>query len=391
MNDLQSKPRLVMFAGPNGSGKSSVTPLFQNVSGFPQKYINPDEIALTLEGDTMSNAYQASAIAAQQRLEFIFQKQPFAFETVMSHPSKLAILETAKEAGFETQVVFVSTESSEINVERVRQRVADGGHDVPENKIVSRYERSMSLLPRVAEIADKIYIVDNSGKSPEIGAVLSQGQVIEKSETEIQWIEKTIATLDERQLEIGSLEQNNSDYLLASLNEGEYTGKIESVEKHFLIQQTENGQAVIHENLILGLDESAVGHDILVSYKDGVHKIAVPEVSVEISEAVENIFFNLASSAKYVVLEQGLEKTIPEGTKTYSFPSGITIEKDSEGLSIAYEDKSIEFDKDFNIIQNSFSDREVFQLNQQTQNIKRQSIEQRREIEIQRDNDVSLD
>ena len=391
MSNQQDKPLLVMFAGPNGSGKSSVTPLFQSQPGFPQNYINPDEIALTLEGDIMSNAYQASAIAARQRHEFIFQGQSFAFETVMSHPSKLAILETAKQAGFETQVVFVSTGSSLQNVDRVRQRVADGGHDVPEKKIISRYNRSMSLLPRAVEIADKTYIVDNSSSSPQIGAVLSQGQVIEKSETEIQWIEKTIATLDERRQETLAIEQSNSDYLLAHFNEEQYTGKIKSVGEHFLVQQLENGSAVIHENSILSLEKSAIGHDVLISYRDGVHKIAVPEISRDISEtiSIEDTLFNLASSAKYVVLNRGSEKTSSEG-KVYSFPSGINIEKDSEGLSISYENKSIEFDRDYNVVQNNFLDKEVLQLNEQVSSIKQQLIQQNREIELERDNGLSL-
>ena len=53
-----------MFARPNGSGKSSVTPLFQNQADFPKNYIDPDEIVLTLGGNTMKKAYEASAIVA---------------------------------------------------------------------------------------------------------------------------------------------------------------------------------------------------------------------------------------------------------------------------------------------------------------------------------------
>lgn len=68
----------------------------------------------------MSQAYEASALAAQQRLKCIEQKKSFAFETVMSHPSKLAILETARKEGFETQVIFVSTDNPATNINRVR-------------------------------------------------------------------------------------------------------------------------------------------------------------------------------------------------------------------------------------------------------------------------------
>ena len=264
-----------MFSGPNGSGKSTITPLFQNQPDFPQKYINPDEIALTLGGDTMSKAYQASAIAAQERFKCIEKKESFSFETVMSHPSKLAILETAKEVGFETQVIFVSTNNPSTNVERVRKRVLDGGHNVPENKVVSRYHRSLFLLPKAVEIANKTYIFDNSSRTPILGAIFSKGQVIEQSGTKIEWVERTITTINERRQERLALEQNYLDSLFASLDRGEYTGKIELVGKHFLVQQSIDDRAVIHENLILGLDRSAIGHDVSISYQDGVHRVAI--------------------------------------------------------------------------------------------------------------------
>jgi predicted ABC-type ATPase len=66
-----SKPLLVMFAGPNGSGKSTITPSFQAQPDFPSNYINPDEIALSLGGNIMERAYEASAIAANYRDECI--------------------------------------------------------------------------------------------------------------------------------------------------------------------------------------------------------------------------------------------------------------------------------------------------------------------------------
>jgi predicted ABC-type ATPase len=266
-----NKPLLIVFAGPNGSGKSTVTPIFQSQSNFPENYINPDEIALTLGGNTMSKAYEASTIAAKKRLKCIEQKQSFSFETVMSHPSKLAILETAKQAGFEIQLIFISTDDPQTNVERVKQRVVEGGHDVPENKVISRYHRCLSLLPKASEIADKTYIFDNSDSS-KLELVLSQGKIIEKPGNTIEWVEKTVATLDERRQETLAIKQRNSEFLFARLDRDEHTGKIKSIGKHFSVQQTKDGQTIVHENLILNLDNSTIGQDISISYHNGVHK-----------------------------------------------------------------------------------------------------------------------
>lgn len=372
-----------------GSGKSSITPVFQNQPGFPQKYINPDEIALTLGGDTMSKAYEASAITAKERLKCIEQKVSFSFETVMSHPSKLAVLETAAEAGFETKVIFVSTENPNLNIDRVKQRVLDGGHNVPEDKIVSRYHRSLSYLPKAAEIADKTYIIDNSD-SLQIKAVLSQGQVIEQPGVKIDWVEKTIATLNERRQEKLAIERVNPDSSVASLNRSNHTGKIKSVGKHFLVQQTKDSGTVIHENSILNSDESAVGHDVLINYRNGVHKISIPEISIDTSDKIEDTLFDLANSSKYIVLNRGIDKTSSEDFKVYNFPSGVTIEKSSESLSISYDDKLLRFDRDFNIIQNDFSIREIQKLNQQTQLIKQHTLKGSRDREIQIDKDLSI-
>lgn len=390
MAEKSNKPLLVMFAGPNGSGKSTITPIFQSQTDFPQNYINPDEIALTLGGNTMSKAYEASAIAAKERFKCIEEKQSFSFETVMSHPSKLAILETAKKAGFETRLVFIGTNNPLTNVDRVKQRVIEGGHNVPFDKIVSRYHRSLSLLPKASEIADKTYIFDNTDSS-RLEAVLSQGKVVEKPPGETtQWVKNSIAILDERQQEKFTIEQRNPASLSASLDRGEYAGRIESVGKHFLVQQTRDGQAIIHENLILSLDEFAIGHDVLINYQNGLHDISIPELSVDTLKTIDDTLFELASSAKYVALDRDTEGINSNCQKRCSFPSGVTLEKDSQSLSILYNDKSIKFDQDFNVVQNDFSEREIRQLNQQIQSVRQQALEQSRNQRIEQDRGISL-
>ena len=98
-----------MFAGPNGSGKSTVTANFQALPNFPTNYANADEIAKTLSGDAMAQSYQAARMVEQQRLDWVATKQSFAFETVMSHPSKLIQLQQAKAVGYMVEVYYVST------------------------------------------------------------------------------------------------------------------------------------------------------------------------------------------------------------------------------------------------------------------------------------------
>ena len=157
------KPILAVFAGPNGSGKTTLTRIgYTNSMGLPRFYINADSIAKDLSID----AYRAALEAERLRNDAIAAGVSFVMETVMSTPGKVEMLREAKRKGYHIHLEYITTQSPAINVARVRNRVRDGGHDVPEEKIVSRYERSMRLLPEAARIADIAFIYDNSSTKP---------------------------------------------------------------------------------------------------------------------------------------------------------------------------------------------------------------------------------
>jgi predicted ABC-type ATPase len=151
-----------MIAGPNGSGKTILIRQLLASGVDLGRHISPDEIATTLEGDYDDRVRRAQAIADGERDRCIRDGTSFSFETVMSHPSKIELLQQAKDSGFRVGMYFVATELVELNVARVAQRVALGGHDVPEAKIRERYERCFHLLPAAIEIADDATLFDNS-------------------------------------------------------------------------------------------------------------------------------------------------------------------------------------------------------------------------------------
>lgn len=187
-------PRLRMFAGPNGSGKSTLKEYLP--PEWLGVYVNADEIekllranaALTLADFEVSatqdelqgflakstllarqglqeeakrlslvdgvlqfgaiepNSYYASVLADFIRQALLGAGLSFTFETVMSFPDKVEFLQKAQQVGFRTYLYFVATEDPAINIDRVRHRVEMGGHPVDEDKIVSRYARSLELL-----------------------------------------------------------------------------------------------------------------------------------------------------------------------------------------------------------------------------------------------------
>ena len=159
------KPTLLVIAGPNGSGKTTVT-ISLRFDRWSEgvEYINPDEIALERFGDWNSETaiLQAANWAEECRELLLEQSAGIAFETVFSAPDKVIFLQRAKNAGYFVRVFFVSTSSPAINASRVAQRVIEGGHTVPLEKIISRYKKSMVNLAAAIALADRVYLYDNS-------------------------------------------------------------------------------------------------------------------------------------------------------------------------------------------------------------------------------------
>jgi predicted ABC-type ATPase len=161
-----------MIAGPNGSGKSTLTRELVARGVELGRYINADEIDASLPGPAdEERSRRAQALADAARRECLEQGIGFAFETVMSHRSKIEVLREARRRGYAVVIFFVALESPQLNVERVRQRVALGGHPVPEDRIVARYERTMALLPEAISLCDRTVLFDNSYRALEGGPV----------------------------------------------------------------------------------------------------------------------------------------------------------------------------------------------------------------------------
>lgn len=156
------QPFLLVIAGPNGSGKTTLTAYLRKRGVDFGLYINPDDIAASLEGSPEERSRLAQAKADEEREACLTARASFSFETVMSHPSKVDAMRRAKSLGFEVKLFFVGVEDPTINIARVAQRVAQGGHDVPRDRIVARYHRTMALLPDAVVAADHSIIFDNT-------------------------------------------------------------------------------------------------------------------------------------------------------------------------------------------------------------------------------------
>ena len=151
---LTKKPMILVFAGPNGSGKSTITPYFDIVG----EYTNADDIVAS----TGVDPFEAAKVVDERRYAAINEKRDFTFETVLSSHYKLDLLRKAKNNGYFIKCVFVLTVDPHINVARVESRVAQGGHGVEKEKIISRYNKSLSNIKEMLKICDILHVYDNS-------------------------------------------------------------------------------------------------------------------------------------------------------------------------------------------------------------------------------------
>ncbi len=156
-----STPVLHLLAGPNGSGKSTfVTEVLQPVTHLP--FVNADLIAAQLWPDAQAeHAHEASRAAADERSRLMAARASFITETVFSHPSKVDLVAKATTLGYVVHLHVVLVPEG-LPVARVAARVAQGGHDVPTEKIRERYARLWPLVAVARDLADRSTFYDNS-------------------------------------------------------------------------------------------------------------------------------------------------------------------------------------------------------------------------------------
>lgn len=222
-----AQPRLRVLAGPNGSGKSTIQKelrpewigVFVNAdeiekalkesqgvldlkrlgitakasvvqkhferhlssSGFAKK-LGLDRLVGTLRVDKSlqlqvpgpHDSYLASVLADAIRRELLAEGHTFTFETVMSSPDKIDFMKEARAQGYRVYLYFVATDDPEINLDRVKRRVLQGGHPVPEEKVRKRYRESIDLLMAACQAAHRTYIFDNSGSRHKLLAEMEE-------------------------------------------------------------------------------------------------------------------------------------------------------------------------------------------------------------------------
>lgn len=154
---LDKRPIVIALAGSNGAGKSTFYQSFMADAGL--RFVNADVLSASLE----VSAYEAAELAASIRGALVKQRESFVFETVLSDPvgEKVDTLASYSVQGYTVVLIFIRIDNAEESIKRVAMRVSQGGHDVPEDKLRSRFERTQANLKHAIERLPHVLVYSN--------------------------------------------------------------------------------------------------------------------------------------------------------------------------------------------------------------------------------------
>lgn len=179
-------PVLTIFAGPNGSGKSSI---IQSVAFVGRdNLLEADAIAKRIHATLPESAVIAAGREVLRRTqEYLDSGENFAIETTFSGKWTLGAVREARVNRFFVRLIYICLEGPEQCIRRVRERVAQGGHDVPNDDVRRRYFRSLANVKQLVTIVDEAFVYDNSGPEPKLIFELRTGRLWSKSSYLPDW------------------------------------------------------------------------------------------------------------------------------------------------------------------------------------------------------------
>jgi len=195
---LDRRPIVVAVAGPNGAGKTTFYRSHLESAGL--RLLNADVIAGELEIDP----YEAARVATAIRRELVRQRESFAFETVFSDPAgdKLSFLKETAASGYTVLLCFIGLSSPQLSDERVAMRVSQGGHDVPHEKLMALFPRTLANLAAAIRELPHVWIFDNSdlARPFRLASVCENGRIARLFSPVPKWLQPLLPSAPSKRL-----------------------------------------------------------------------------------------------------------------------------------------------------------------------------------------------
>ena len=193
---MKNSRKAIIFAGTNGAGKSTFYNMSQDIPDFKETIrINTDEIVREI-GNWRSDADQMKAgkIGIKLRNEAIRQGKSFNEETTLCGKTIIKLFEKLKENGYKIDLYYVGLKNADIALERIKNRVANGGHDIPTEKVRKRYEESKNKLEKIIPFCDSVSVFDNSESFRRL-ATIKEDKLIQKADKVPFWFNSKLKNL----------------------------------------------------------------------------------------------------------------------------------------------------------------------------------------------------
>ena len=159
---------ILIIAGPNGAGKTTFAREYLLNEADFTTFVNADLIAAGLNPmQPEQEAVAAGRMMLAMIRRYSNEGRSFALETTLSGRTYASMIPRWQERGYQVSLVFLSLPSPEVAIERVRQRVQDGGHNIPEDVIRRRFEAGRRNFDTIYRpLVNQWALYDNSGDSP---------------------------------------------------------------------------------------------------------------------------------------------------------------------------------------------------------------------------------
>ncbi|MFT9118271.1 MAG: zeta toxin family protein [Sporolactobacillus sp.] len=180
--------KMYVFAGNNGSGKSTYRSLILDQMDA-EIHVDNDRITKNLKESSVKNYHlEAGRQTIQLINECIEIGKNFSMETTLSGKLGLEQIKQAKQKGYFVTVYFIILPEIFINMERIRRRVADGGHDIPSGDVLRRKDRVIKNLKEIYSHLDVLQIIDNSGLRPNLILEVNQRKIKYRQNVLPKWL-----------------------------------------------------------------------------------------------------------------------------------------------------------------------------------------------------------
>jgi predicted ABC-type ATPase len=187
---LDERPIIVALAGPNGAGKTTF--YHAHLEPAALRFVSADVLARELALEPYAAARAADAL----RRELVKLRESFVFETVFSDPvgDKLSFLKETAGSDYNVVLIFIGIAGPRVSEERVAMRVSQGGHDVPTEKLKSRFPRTLANLKGAIRVLPHVIVFDNGDLRQPFRriAAFERGQLVQAAPALPRWFKSVL-------------------------------------------------------------------------------------------------------------------------------------------------------------------------------------------------------